>query len=106
MPSRSGWFRGGLPLLGWASDNPRAAQAVWQLCGGKPYYAMVVDEEACEAFTLLRRPLPTPPVGSVICLLGGRTYVVAPDSAGGSEHTRVRLVGRYTGSLPGFKGRQ
>lgn len=107
MPPQQGWFRGGLPLLGWASDNPHAARALWQLCGGKPYYAMVVDEEAREAFAMLRRPQPTPPLGSLVCLLAdGRTYVIAPDGACGAEQERVRLVGRYTGSLPGFGGRQ
>jgi hypothetical protein len=102
-PSQPEW--GAPPSLAWASDNPRAAQAIWQLCGGEPYFATVVDEDAHAAFAARGRPDPPPPVGAVVCVLGdGRTYVVAPDAAGATDDERVRSIGTYRGDVSGLAG--
>lgn len=85
--------------------NPRATHALWQLCGGEPYFASVVDAGAHEAFAVRGRPDPTPVVGAVVCVLfDGRAYVIEPDAAGGTDEQRVRFIGRYGGDMSRLSG--
>lgn len=101
-PRGANW--GAPPSLAWASDNPKAAHAIWELCEGEPYHATLIDADAREAFIARGRPDPPPAVGAVICVLqDGRTYVVASDDA---DEDCVRYVGTYAGAMSRLAGNE
>jgi hypothetical protein len=75
--------------LGWASDNPRAVQRIYELCEGHQFGAELFPDALANQLD--------PPVerGSMLVRLADdRVYIVAPD--GSACPDPARLLGTYT----------